>query len=58
MTWSVDRKKCLRCGACVSVCPELALDMKEDGLRNSPRKCTSCGICQRVCPSRAIEVRK
>lgn len=58
MAWKIDSKKCLRCGACVSVCPENALDLKEDGLNNDTRKCTLCGICSRVCPSRAIEVRK
>jgi ferredoxin len=58
MSWKIDRRRCLRCGACVSVCPEMALDLQEDGLFNNPKKCTSCGICMRVCPSRAIEVGK
>ncbi|MBN1897074.1 MAG: 4Fe-4S binding protein [Candidatus Aenigmarchaeota archaeon] len=58
MAWKIDKQKCLRCGACVSVCPELALDLREDGLKNDMKKCTLCGICERVCPSRAIEVKK
>ncbi len=58
MAWKIDRDKCLRCGACVSVCPVLALELREDGIKNDTRRCTLCGICERVCPSRAIEVKK
>ncbi len=58
MSWEVDSKKCIRCGACVSVCPELALDLKENGLQNDSKKCTSCGICEKICPVRAIKVEK
>lgn len=58
MAWEIDRDKCLRCGACVSVCPELALELKEGGLRHDRKKCTLCGICKKVCPVHAIEVEK
>jgi ferredoxin len=58
MGWEIDRKKCLRCGACVSVCPELALELREDGLKRNPEKCTMCGICGKVCPAKAIEVKR
>ncbi|UCD02953.1 MAG: 4Fe-4S binding protein [Candidatus Aenigmatarchaeota archaeon] len=58
MAWDINRDKCLRCGACVSVCPELALDLKEGGIKNDAEKCTLCGICQKVCPPHAIEVKK
>ncbi len=58
MAWKIDRDKCLRCGACVSVCPELALELKEDGIVIDSRKCTLCGICGKVCPAKAIEVKK
>jgi len=58
MSWKLNRKTCLRCGACVSVCPETALDLKESGLINDEKKCTLCGICAKVCPSKCIEVKK
>lgn len=56
--WNIDRDKCLRCGACVSVCPFLALDLQESGVKNDSKKCTLCGICQKVCPAGAIKVEK
>ncbi len=58
MVWSIDKEKCLRCGACVSVCPFIALNMNEHGLKNDKEKCTLCGICQRICPVAAIKVEK
>lgn len=56
--WEIDRKKCLRCGACVGVCPELALDLKDNGIEHDREKCTECGICQKVCPSGSIRVER
>jgi len=59
MAWKINREVCLRCGACVSVCPVLALDLRENsGIFNDARKCTLCGICGRVCPVAAIRVSK
>jgi len=58
MAWKVDRKKCLRCGACVSVCPKHALSLGEHGLENDRSKCISCGICKKACPAGSIEVEK
>ena len=56
--WKVDRKKCLRCGACVSVCPFLALELKENGLVFHKELCTECGLCEKVCPVGAIKVKR
>ncbi len=56
--WEIDRKKCLRCGACVGVCPKLALDLKESGLRHDAEICIECGLCEKVCPVGAIMVKK
>ena len=59
MVWKIDNEKCLRCGACVSVCPVLALELKEDGgIIHDQEKCTLCGICSKMCPVGSIEVRK
>lgn len=57
MTWNIDRKLCLKCGACVSVCPVAALELKEEILQN-PKICTLCGVCEGVCPVSAIKVTK
>jgi len=56
--WNVNRGKCLRCGACVAVCPKLALELDESGPKNDRKKCILCGICQKVCPVAAIKVEK
>jgi len=58
MAWKINREKCLRCGACVSVCPVMALELREEGVKNDREKCTLCKICQKICPVGAIEVDK
>ena len=48
-----DRKKCLRCSACVGVCPQSALTLREHGIECSG-KCNDCGLCIVFCPVGAI----
>ncbi len=55
MGWTVDRRKCNTCGACVGVCPTLALEMNST-LTCDPALCNLCGICEKVCPVAAIKV--
>jgi ferredoxin len=54
--WIIDRKKCMECGACVGVCPKLALRLVEDGIHNNENVCNLCGLCQKICPLGAIKV--
>jgi NAD-dependent dihydropyrimidine dehydrogenase PreA subunit len=57
--WEISREKCLRCGACVAVCPMLSLELNErQGVIHNRKTCNLCGICQRVCPAGAIGVKK
>ncbi len=56
--WEIDRERCLRCGACVGICPKLALDLKESGIEHYREKCVECGLCEKVCPSGSIKVEK
>jgi len=58
MVWEITKERCLRCGACVSVCPVLALELREPGILNDSGKCTLCPICEKVCPVGAIRVEK
>ncbi|MBU3896550.1 MAG: 4Fe-4S binding protein [Nanoarchaeota archaeon] len=58
MVWSIDNEKCLRCGTCVSVCPIIALDLKERGIICDKTKCTLCNNCSKACPVKAIKVEK
>ena len=67
MAYKIDTKKCLKCGLCVTECPEEAIVVDEtvtesDGLvlytaRIDPDKCTDCGVCvshEWWCPAQAI----
>jgi len=68
MAYKINPKKCLRCGLCVTQCPEKAIlidkKVKEaDGLilytvHIDPKKCTSCDACFSIewwCPAKAID---
>ena len=51
----IDSKKCLKCQACVSVCPNEALSFDGDKIVVDMKKCTNCGTCIDTCPAGAIE---
>lgn len=67
MAYTIDTEKCLKCGVCITDCPEKAIVADEtvtepDGLvlytaRIDPAKCTECGVCVSYewwCPAQAI----
>ncbi|MCL2862677.1 MAG: 4Fe-4S binding protein [Methanimicrococcus sp.] len=58
MTVIINRNKCGYCGACVSVCRTLALDLKEVWIEADESLCKQCGMCKKICPVGAIEVQK
>ena len=50
---NIDR--CTRCGKCVEICPEDALELTEQGPTfKQPIMCTYCTTCEDVCPENAI----
>jgi len=53
-----DEKKCVDCGACVSICSTgvLSLDKVTYKLKFDYEKCIVCGNCVEACPLRAIKV--
>jgi electron transfer flavoprotein alpha subunit len=51
---NIDKKKCLTCGGCISVCPQDAISWIGNKAEVNPEKCISCTICIRTCPVGAI----
>ena len=50
-----DKSKCCGCTACKNICPQNAIEMKEDeeGFlypNVNKDKCVNCGLCKNVCP--------
>jgi ferredoxin len=67
MEYKINPQKCLKCGLCVTQCPQKAIVVDKvvkeaDGLmiyttRIDRRKCTSCDTCfshEWWCPAKAI----
>jgi len=56
-TISVDRKACIRCGACVETCciAEVFELTDEGSSAVRPESCWQCGQCVAVCPTDAID---
>ena len=54
----IEKTECLRCGACIGVCPQVALKLTEHGIEVDKEKCTLCEICVKICPVGAINVKK
>ena len=50
----IDRELCDVCGTCASVCPEVAIIIKEFKVEIDSVKCVDCKKCLRVCPPQAI----
>jgi ferredoxin len=50
----IHREICGYCGACVSVCPQGALELI-DAYLTVDTSCTDCHLCVKVCPLGALE---
>ncbi|MFQ6050656.1 MAG: 4Fe-4S binding protein [Candidatus Hydrothermarchaeota archaeon] len=53
---NVNRRKCCYCGACVGVCPYLALELVETFVVVDEEDCKECAICEKICPVGAISL--
>ena len=53
-------EKCKQCGLCFPVCPDDAIPVNKDGLREEFNYdyCKGCGVCAKVCPFGAIEMKE
>ncbi len=47
---------CIKCRACMKICPADAISMHDDGIRFHRQRCISCFCCMEVCPRDAIEM--
>ncbi|MDR2636392.1 MAG: 4Fe-4S binding protein [Mycoplasmataceae bacterium] len=51
MKSKINPKKCISCGACISVCPVDAISFdKNNKATVDKNKCIGCGACISVCP--------
>lgn len=50
------QSKCIGCQTCVGVCPEQALQLTTDGIKQDANRCTVCGRCTDECPTTALEI--
>ena len=54
-----DLKKCVDCGACISICPVSAICFDGDwSVKIDNDKCIRCGMCVEVCPRRSLSIRE
>jgi uncharacterized protein (DUF362 family)/NAD-dependent dihydropyrimidine dehydrogenase PreA subunit len=54
----VLKQKCLRCSACVNICPGKCIKLGQRGIVFNYDKCIACFCCQEACPAAAIKVKK
>lgn len=54
--FSISKKKCINCYACVRVCPVKAIEVKDETSYAVilPNRCIGCGSCLNICPVDAI----
>lgn len=50
--------KCIKCAACVKICPNKCITMKKKGIVFDYKECIACFCCQETCPEAAIRVKK
>ena len=53
---TVDKERCVGCGACVEVCPFGALSMEDGAVAIDGDACMGCGVCVAKCPQVALSL--
>ncbi len=54
---TVDRDRCIHCGACYSLCPTSVIHFEVDyTVAFDEEKCVACGLCIDACPTHALKL--
>lgn len=53
---AVAGERCIRCHACLTVCPHGAIRMTASGAVSDPGFCQACGFCAAACPTHAAQL--
>ncbi len=54
---TVDRDRCIHCGACYSLCPTSVISFDEAyAVTFDEEKCVACGLCIDACPTHALKL--
>jgi pyruvate formate lyase activating enzyme len=48
--------RCIKCGTCLTACPEKAITLTPEGIITDPEVCNLSGKCAELCPTKAIEI--
>lgn len=57
MSFAINQDKCIKCGACINMCPVQAISMEKDKVVIDAKKCIDCGTCASICPVQAPEAK-
>ena len=57
MSYAINQKKCIKCGACINMCPVQAISMVNGEVVIDEKKCIDCGTCASICPVGAPEAK-
>lgn len=47
-------KSCTKCGKCINICLEDAIDFTENEVNINSSKCIGCGACVSICPTKSL----
>ena len=56
MAIKIDKNLCTGCYACVTVCPEAAIFVRDKKAEADNKLCVNCGMCQQECLEKAIVI--